>query len=333
MRAAAHHRNAIPLFLLSALAWGGCASAPRMQGVEDLEPGTSLAFGSARVVVDGKVQEFGSVWTRNDFFLLILPEESDQAITAPLREDGFFYWPLDPGRYTILGYAWFKGSARRTGPVYGYFVVPEDGGDVYIGDLEFAGPEHGLEFGLGDAYDEARTAYEARFPQREGRSVAGLLKPEERVGQYSRISGPCAERWEIECSDRYAGVTPTGPASSTSGFPVVATTRPEFRWEGCGLSGARYDVAVYRAAAYNIGSVKDLFTRGHLAAYVEDLATPYWTPEIPLDPDTRYFWSVRMRDGDTVSAWSTQGHSTFLLFYSSWSFGNWFEFRTPPASG
>lgn len=330
MRATDRHRGWAAVALFGTLALGGCASAPRMEGVGDLEPGATLAFGSAKVVVDGKVERFGSRWTRNDFFLLVLPEGSDEAITAPLKGDGRFYWPLAPGRYTILGYAWFEANMRRTGAVSGFFTVPESGQDVYIGDMAFVGPKHGLQFGIRDGYGEARAAYEERFPQRAGRSVAALLAPEERVGEYARVIGPCSDHWEMECTDRYAGVTPTGPTSGTSGFPTVATTTPEFRWMACGLSGAHYDVVVYRAATYNIGSVRDFYTKGHLAAYAQDIATPYWRPETPLDPDTRYFWSVRMRDGDTVSAWSTQGESTFLLVYSSWSYGDWFEFRTPP---
>jgi len=321
------------LGLLVTLALGGCASAPRMEGVADLGPDATMAFGSAKVVVDGKEQSFGSRWTRNDFFLLVLPDGSDQAITAEVKGDGPFYWPLEPGRYTILGYAWFEGSARRTGSVSGHFTVPETGEDVYIGDMILVGSKQSLEFGLRDAYDEAREAYETRFPMRKGRSATSLLAPLGRLGDYARVIAPCAEHWEVECSDRYFGVTPTGPTSSTSGFPVVTTLTPEFQWVGCGLSGARYDVAVYRVATYNAGGVKDLQTRGHLAAYAENLAVPRWRPETPLDPDTRYFWSVRMRDGDTVSAWSTQGHSTFLLVYSSWSYGDWFEFKTPPRGG
>lgn len=333
MQTAARGRRPVFLFPLAVLALGGCASAPRMEDVDDLAPGATVAFGTAEVVVDGKVQKFGSIWTRNDFFLLVLPEDSDEAISASVRDDGRFYWPLDPGRYTLLGYAWLEGGSRMTGPVDGYFVVPESGEDVYIGHLAFVGPKQNLEFLLRDTYDEARTAYEARFPQRAGRSVSGLLKPEERIGNYTRVVGPCAEQWGVDCSGRYAGVTPTGPASGTSGFPLVETTTPEFRWVACGLPGAHYDVAVHRVAKYNVGGVKDLLTRGHLAAYAEDLATPYWKPDTPLDPDTRYFWSVRMRDGDTVSGWSTERQSTFLIVYSSWSFGNLFEFRTPAAGG
>ena len=321
----------LAMVICGALASSSCASAPTMEGVEDLEPGATVAFGSAQVIVSGKVQDFGSFWTKNEFYLLILPQHSDEAITAPLGDDRRFYWPLEPGRYTILGYAWVEGGSRRTGPVSGYFIVPESGEDVYIGDMAFAGPKNDLEFAIQDSYGEARTVYETRFPQREGRSVAGLLKPEKRLGEYTRILAPCAEHWEVECSEQFFGVTPIGPTASTSGFPLVETTTPEFRWVACDLSGARYDVAIYRAAAYNTGGARDSYTRGHLEMYAEDVSTPYWRPTRPLDPDTRYFWSVRMRDGDTVSAWSTAVHSTFLLVYSSWSLGNWFEFMTPPA--
>ena len=333
MRVAISRRHAGALACAGTLALSACASAPRMQAVGDLDPGAALAFGTAQVVVDGEVQKFGSFWARNEFYLLVLPEDSDEAITAPVTEDGRFYWPLEPGRYTLLGWAWVEGGNRRTGPISGTFTVPSTGEDVYVGDMVIAGSKQDLEFGLREGFDDARAAYEGRFPARMGRAVSGVLEPLEPVGDYARILAPCADHWQVDCSEGVWGVTPTGPASSTSGFPEVTTTRPEFRWLGCGLSGVTYDVAVYRAAAYNVGGMKDQVTRGHLAAYVEDLGTPYWIPETPLDPGTRYFWSVRMRDGDAVSAWSTQTRSTFLLVYASWSHGNWFEFRTPPAGG
>ena len=37
--------------------------------------------------------------------------------------------------------------------------------------------------------------------------------------------------------------------------------------------------------------------KGRVIAYEEDFKEPYWQPESPLKSDTRYFWSVRLREG------------------------------------
>ena len=49
-------------------------------------------------------------------------------------------------------------------------------------------------------------------------------------------------------------------------------------------------------------SVRDL--PGALVAYAEGLREPRWSPP-SLQPGRLYQWTVRLRDGDTVSSWST----------------------------
>ena len=155
------------------------------------------------------------------------------------------------------------------------------------------------------------------------------MLPPERPGNYSGMLPACHARFAIECSDRFRGVPPIAPEVKTSGFPTVRTLQPEFAWKGSADAGIHYDVILYEAATYTINKVTDFYARGRLAAYAEDIAATSWRPDKPLKPGTRYFWSVRSRDGDVVSDWSTQSYFSFALVVFSSGYGQWFQFQTP----
>jgi len=309
---------------------GGCATAPVMQEIEALPSDTGLVFGSAEIYVDDEKLKLGFTWSgENHFFLLILPPGSNVATTYEVTDEGTFYWPLPPGEYLLLGYRWQQAGTSRTGDIRGSFSVPEIGTDAYIGSLEFRGTEYSLTPRMLDRYEQLAATHDERFPERRGTAVKSLMQPPERPGNYSAMLAACHERFEIECSDRFRGITPTAPEVTTSGFPAVRTLQPEFAWQGSANPDIHYDVIVYEAATYTINQVTDFYARGRLAAYAEDIAATSWRPDKPLKPDTRYFWSVRSRDGQVVSAWSTQAYFAFAIVAWSSGYGQWFQFQTP----
>jgi hypothetical protein len=61
-------------------------------------------------------------------------------------------------------------------------------------------------------------------------------------------------------------------------------------------------------------------------SYAEGLKEPRYAPKTPLEPGRRYQWSVRLRDGDTVSSWSTTGYNWIVRT----GYGQYFAFETPP---
>ena len=65
--------------------------------------------------------------------------DSTEAITYRLDDDGMFYWALEPGDYSLLGYYWEKDQVRRSGYFGAGFSVPETGGDTYLGSIELGG--------------------------------------------------------------------------------------------------------------------------------------------------------------------------------------------------
>jgi len=321
------YRIAVSALLLVML---GCAVPPTMKDVEQIATDTRVVFGSVDVYVNDDKEKWGIKFTgSNYFYLTILPPDSNEAITYRLGKEGVFYWTLPPGEYTLLGYFWQNLQTERSGHIGTSFRVPDAGPDVYVGSIEFHGNVALLVPRIEDRFDQIAALYDKKFPGRQGSTVKQLFEPPKALGSFSAYRGNCHDDWNIECDKRFRGVTPVSPEVGQSGFPVSNTLMPEFRWKGCKRGDVSYDLVLYEAAAYAVGGATiPSYMRGRVAAYVEDLKQPRWQPETPLKPDTRYFWSVRLREGDTVSGWSTQSHSTFLLVYMSWGHGQWFQFKT-----
>jgi hypothetical protein len=321
----------LPALTFATLLVAGCATAPTMQDVEAVSADTHIAYGSVDVFsAKGKAQDWGTGWTgQNYFYVTILPAGSKDAITYRLDEDGMFYWALAPGDYTLLGYHWTKDQAQRTGYFGADFEVPAEGGDVYLGSIELRSIRIGLVPIVVDRFDEMAARYDAKFPARRGMSVSDVIEMPGTLGNVADYRHQCHEAWGIECSERFSGVTPVTPDCRKTGFPTIETLQPTFKWQASSRDDVSYDLVLYEAARYSIsGAMGDDYMRGRRVAYVEGLQAPSWTPGTALRPDTRYYWSVRMRDGDIVSGWSTQSHFTFMLVAWSSGYGNWFQFRT-----
>ena len=318
-------------FAGAALLAAGCGTAPTMKDVEAVTADTHIAYGSVSVFdAEGKAQDWGAGWTGyNYFYVTILPTGRTDAFTYRLDDDGMFYWALEPGDYTLLGYHWTQGQSQRTGYFGAEFQVPDSGGDVYLGSIELRSIRFGLVPIVVDRFDEMAIRYDMKFPARSRTSVNSLIEMPGLLGHAGDYRHQCHEAWGIECSDRFSGVTPVTPDCKKTGFPMIETLQPTFRWQASSRDDVSYDLVLYEAARYSIsGGVSDSYMRGRRVAYVEGLSEARWMPDTPLRPDTRYFWSVRMREGDTVSGWSTQSHFTFMLVAWSSGYGNWFQFRT-----
>lgn len=301
-----------------------------MPDVDEVAPDTQVAFGTASVFINDKRQKWGMRWTgESHFYLLIMPERGRKAISYDLSNEGEFYWPLAPGRYLLLGYHWQKGTEKRSGDIRAEFTVPDTGQDVYIGSIEFRGNKYALGAFIEDRFDQANAQIAARFPGRQRTAVKRLIMMSVPAGTVGAILPPCHVSWLVDCTKKFSGVTAISPAVRSSGFTDVTTLTPDFRWKGSSRSDVTYDLIIYEAVTYTTTGVVDDFAPGRMAAYVEDLPATSWRPPEALKPGTKYYWSVRLRDGERVSRWSTHSHFTFLIFASSAGFGQWFQFETP----
>jgi micrococcal nuclease len=112
---------------------------------------------------------------------------------------------------------------------------------------------------------------------------------------------------------------------------TVDTLQPTFRWEPVAEPDARYDFVIYDSyAPPSIGP------RGKVY-YRQGLQEPEHTLEVSLQPDRKYYWSVRMRREEEVSEWSRFDYLKIRMggcgapFKSTLEYP-WFFFQTPVAS-
>jgi hypothetical protein len=322
--------SSVICFVVGILILTGCVSAPVLKDAETISVDDRVIFGSVEVFVDNEKQTWGVKWDRHsNFYLIILPENSSEAHTYHLAKDGNFYWVLPDGKYTLLGYQWQDGGQSRMGEFRAEFTAGESGEAKYLGAIEIRGNKQVLMPEILDKYDLAKPLFNEKFAGRENEPHKSLIALPEPVGNFSVITSACHTSWKIGCTDNYRGVTPLQPEVANYGFPVSQTSTPTFRWEPSTDKEVGYDFALYEAATFNLGGATPSYTAGHLVAYEEELKSDSWTSPTPLKSETKYYWSVRLRKGATVSSWSTLSYSYYVILAAGWGSGQWFAFQTP----
>jgi len=297
------------------------------------QAGKPVAIGKFDVVKNGKQVMVSRTHFRGTgpFAVLVLRKGANEVLTLGADVQGWFAWSLDAGEYEFRGMA--IGYEKRILGMGGRFTIEEGDQTVYIGhftvDLSAKQPKILFRDAEQDAVDETGKRYPHSPPPRKR-----LLESQGKIGSYSRARSACAKEWGVECSRSLQGVEPIHPAVARdlSGvkFARLDTVTPAFRWKPAPVPDVSYDVVLWKAAAYSVTEIMmEGFMPGQLIAYEEGLTAPEYTLRAPLEPKTKYLWSIRLRKGDTVSSWSRAGHSTYLVFVWSYSSGDWFGFETP----
>jgi hypothetical protein len=136
-------------------------------------------------------------------------------------------------------------------------------------------------------------------------------------------------------------VRPISPGVGAPGFAeTVDSLTPTFRWRADSEAPCKdeppspcvYDFAIWdqgKAVAEGMGTVVEF---GPTLYRREGLSRPEHTVELALGPDSTYFWSVRIRTGDKVSAWGTYDFHSFAVVTTVRG-KNWrYPFKTPRAA-
>jgi hypothetical protein len=312
-----------------AVLFAGCASVPEVQGVDPAKTDQAIVFGKVVVIEDNKVQKLGMTLDGIDSFrLLVLPPEKSHASVYEIAPNGKFFWGLTPGEYTLLGCEYNKGTSVRGNRLWRTFTVPPDASSLYVGDLYLFMDKGRCLTGVKDDYENALVAYRAQFPQRQDLPGKGLIGSPEKLGSYTKVKQICAPEWGVECDRNSQGVKPISPQLSGTEPITVDGLAPRFAWEPSTDTDVAYDLVIFEAASYRRGSLTQ-YMPGRQVKYVEGLSSPSYAMEEELKPGTRYFWSVRLRRGDTISNWSTYGYFHFYLVAWATGGGHWFSFVTP----
>ena len=332
----------IVLVTAGALIVGACAApgTPAIQAgkTETAKPAPlpaaeRIVFGRLELLLDGKNTKIGTISTfsLHGIAALVLPEGADTALVLSFDEQGWFAWKLKPGSYSLLGLVSQAGNNIRVMPVNARFIAEDGDSLVYIGHIraESNGARYSVGITDSDVADEVHKRYgDATTPAKR------LLQRADKLGTYAKVRSVCDKAWGLPCTRELMGVTPIHPKVARgihrTTFGRADSVSPTLKWQAAETPGVSYDVAVWEAAAYRLPSKLSAdYTLGQLALYEENLVAAELTLTKPLKPKTRYFWSVRARQGDVVSSWSRAGHSTFLVVAWTWGSGEWFAFDTP----
>ena len=314
--------------LSAAFMLAACAQQPVDEAGATAEAGYGRAFGRIEVVGDGEKMALGLpvLWRRVMLFVREVGSERIQHFAA--EDDGGFYLPLKAADYILLASQVDRPAAGGTPSplrLMASFSVPR-GKAVYIGDLRIEVEKDRYRYVIADRYAEAAPRTRAKS---EMQTAKALLSPEAPPGRQKLVTDICETSWGVACSGIRRGVSPLQPDDTAWNYSPTRTLNPQLAWERVSRSDLAYDVAIYESLtfSYGLSTVREL--RGALVAYAEGLREPRWTPP-SLQPGRQYQWSVRLRDGDTVSSWSTSG-TAFVLPGFAWgtSWGRYFGLATP----
>jgi len=178
-------------FLLIALIlflWG-CATNPiDLSKVKTLPKEEAVVFGRVDIIYKNEPTVWGKLSSPGGFYIFVLPGGSSEAFSHMLREDGTFYWHLQPGDYTIAELAWERATSgfwssgweKVTGRIFANFKVAEGGSLNYIGTLTIVFEDKGYRYFLrvGDDFDQATKVFSSKFPDIKGEAVKNLMQLE-----------------------------------------------------------------------------------------------------------------------------------------------------------
>lgn len=317
--------------LLACAGLAGCAGMPAGPVAEEqatTAAGYGRVFGRIVYVEDGKEK----TWSTGTFALEVLPVYVRNLATGQMQRmeikgDGSFLWPLPAGEHVLVSY--HLTGPLRSGRLWTRFAIPAPGQAVYIGELRIELNRGRFALSVADHYDAALEKVRPQLAASANAPLRQLMQLEAPVGRFERLAGACAEMWGVPCENKILGVEPVAPAGATQGYPAVASLTPLLEWKPAGKPGIHYDVAVYESLTLTLDVPGAPRARGALLEYAEDLAEPRYQLTKPLPPGRKYDWSVRMRQGSTVSNWSTASY--FAFFVVGWASGTglWFGLATP----
>jgi len=287
--------------------------------------------------VDGKEKALSaSTFTFNPFDVFLWTDATGQFERLGLDGDGTFVWTLKPGDYTIAGFQAY--APLRLGRIWARFSAPGPGLATYVGALRIEVFEGGhYRFDIEDHFDDVMTGLRSKpLPTSLPAGVEptkALMVAEPTPGHVAGVWSICSKRSGLNCDRSHQGVTATSPSGTENGFPTVASLAPLLEWNPVLDLGMTYDVAVYESLVINPMPGFTRALRGPLVAYAEGLTESHYQVASPLRPDRKYEWSVRLRDGDSVSTWSTTGYFYTIIIATTSGSGKWFGLTTPKQQG
>jgi hypothetical protein len=303
-----------------AIVMSGCASTSFKSNMETLSPEQTMVIGRVQVFEDGKPTKIGTTWWEAGYLRLLLRRANDsEIISYNIPDPGFFSWSLSPGEYSILGFV----TLRL------YFSIPPNEKEAYIGDIILSFKDSYYVYDVNDSYAEAIENFNSKMQESKIMPKREIAQKEKPPGTFTRVMNICNAAWGVDCKHGIIGVKPIYPSGVRGN--VVDSTMPTLKWTASSQPEVAYDIAIYDVVKYprnQTGLVKDSIT-GKLVHYSQGVAQPSLKLLQPLRPNTQYYWSVRLRKGETVSTWSTCVIVDFYVLALEVGRGQLFSFTTP----
>lgn len=325
----------------------GCTTAVKMEAARSLSKEHTIVFGKVNASVDGKHIKMTTSGFKSYLTIEFRQKGSSTITEYKIDETGYFYWALAPGEYEVLGVYGFSADVGPfemmvplAQPIWIPFTVHPKVESLYLGNLslELSKNRHIVQK-LDDKYSKSIKEFHKKYPGAHTDPLNKVTRLEPlNPGTYAKVTYICTGGWGIYCSSNHIGVTPTSPDRLQN--VVVSSTTPTLRWAPSSIPDIKYDVAIYEAydSAWrkinlDLLTKKERWRRGRLLEYVQGLTTAKLKPDVSLQPDTTYLWSVRLRRGDTVSTWSqvknTLIHPGSFWYFSVEQWETWLNFTTP----
>lgn len=304
------------IVILVLVAMSGCTTTSKMEPAQSPTKEQAIVFGKVNVIVDGEHIKMTTSGFSSYLTVEFRKKGSSTIIEYKIDETGYFYWALAPGEYEVLGTygladvgTWEMGVPLAQRVWIPFTTQPKE--SLYLGDLTLElSKNRRAKQRLDDKYSEAVKEFKKKYPNTHIDPLNNVAKLEpSNPGAYTEVTDICSGNWGIYCSSNNIGVTLTSPDRRQD--VVIASTAPTFRWVPSSVPDVRYDVVIYEAydstwRKINLDLItgKERWRRGRLQVYAQGLTKPVFKPDISLQPDATYLWSVRLRRGDTVSTWS-----------------------------
>jgi hypothetical protein len=292
--------------------------------------GYGRLFGRIQFLHNGESRAFRMPFLESYYVTLLLRETgSDVVHFVESDSEGTLSWPLKPGQYDLVGLVAGRSAGSYHEQTTRRYMAPitiEAGTALYLGDIrvELRGGRYNIT--VLDQYDETLKLLQPRLASGKFRPVKARMQPERPPGNYKAVRPICDAAWGMPCSETNLGVEIVRPIGMGP-FPTTESLTPLLEWRPSTQKDVTYDVAIYESLTFEFTSFFRML--GSQAAYAEGLTEPRFTPSIPLRPDKKYEWSVRLRRGDTVSSWSSTSFSLNLLIGARSNSGRYFGFETP----
>lgn len=327
-----HYWLAGALAMITMVLLSGCADTASVRPDKAAAVGKVIVVGRLRVIHEGEDNQWSLFRPAR---IYIARDGKGKAISQELmRSDGMFYLPLKPGEYMFVGASfnnpksWTEGQLARTQRVGARFTVLPGAESVYVGTIKIESVQGGYVQHVINDYETAVSAYQDKYPDGVKPNLS-LMRLELRTETYEFIQKACSADWGVNCTGKYAGVTPTYPPVETNNFPVVSTLQPTFKWEPSTNPSIQYDFVLYRAVSHGSLGIGGRYLPGHVVEYRQGLVEPSFQPSGRLEPNEKYFWSVRLRRDGIVSNWSRFSYLNFMIFAFTSGHSSWFGFATP----